>query len=1815
MNDERVEADCRDQDATGLPARSPPALSGDTVPTTRARIRRAPPAPDLAARDAARDYVLSILDRELKLTLAGVELGSQRDKSMRELTRTAATLYEGRILRELIQNAYDGSGRHEGADILLRLDLSGGSAGVVDVANTGQGFQRENVDAIVNPALSSKRPGNSIGHKGLGFRSVELVSDDPQIYSSAGGGRPGLAEFDGYCFRFADEAAQLERLGEISDSESIAEASGRTHKLQLPLPIDRQDETAATFAQSGFASLVRLPLKDELATRRMREELDGLFTSKAPLALFLDRLSKLTIEAIGPDGAVERRTISRTRRRHAELDGLEFLAVDVVITEGRRYLVARREVDRDRFMAAVQAAIDEQFPVEKWLEWEGAPSVSVAFGLDADAPGGPYYAFLPMEQEAPFHGFVDGPFYPDPDRRGLSLANPLNATLLDVAAEMCLSLGEAISSVNATTPDLVNVAVDAIAWRQEARRVFEALDRKGGERGAIMLPAMRQAAEATRWARVDEIFEWPDDSHRAIKASWITKACGIPFLRRNLGARRTERLVEFAAEAGYTLDPWPDLLAGWIPMLAQDLSRRRAATRQDWEAFYHDVSRMTDVLPELHRRTLFRGTDGKLVNANAEDGSGSQFFIVAQQAVGRRGRRRLSGGDRPPPPGITKNMTFADPTLDWPTEVTAAFVGAKLASEFSLVKVLGSLGTLLGDKPTAKRQAAALTWAFSSWKDNRRPEIEAALSRSKLRVPVTGGQLEPAGRARFSRNWRNTAGDRLADYCDAVAGRSRLVARLKEQLLPDWETWSADNPGAAADWTEFLRHVGVRDGLAPVSIAAEEHGAWFWQAFRDGRPERQAFENTTGSEWRSAVSASKEWFRYSTKTYSSTNTMWVLPGQSFYAEFTASTKHAFAQLVIAMLRESPAEWFSTVLKKTDGNWDTVTWPSPMTAFLRLAAWLPLAGADEFEGARPRDVWFAPKADLPRFIRRMDRGIRDQVESSPGLQKILAGRLGMPLWAEPAQAAAKIAALGRSFGDVSESEHDSFRKAYREAWLQWAEAEKRVELPETLTLVIETGGRLTPLALAGKGDDHGTIHAADGASPMIEQLLAALGSRVLHLPSAAVDAAAAAIKASTGATMVRVDPASLRVTVDGEEFAPSDSAPLLIPPGREWLAELSVLVLELNSPLTSRNTARARQALHDAVRRVRLAPAGRIEVALGGDRGPLPGELQGVLPVLDPDHPTLIAERASGEPDWPLLARLAGPLALAIGRADLGDAFRLAFMALEASARDAGATTLARPGDEAVARALGRPVQRIRELYRSLRSTMDRLLDHLVPVAHALLGGEAAEDLLDRAERPMDDGDVHMVLQRHGMPAAEVSRLLAACRDAEGLNEVRRALGIDLATFNRSLAVLSPRWTPLDFDETLRRSFLARVAERRTELERVVRDAFLPTYDARRPLGAYVDDLKLGWLAAPAEWSGQFDEVSEETVDAAIDAQCRSRFGPGSDTVLADVEEVRQANRATLGSALDRLRAVVRAWLAKAPAEQGPDWALPSDQLMRKAVAAGVLDFRTVAAETLPAVLSQASIWPAGMPATTDLQTLGMTEADLQSERREQERREQEKLVERRSIKFGTVEVDGGSARPFDAVAEALSRAFADGGFKARSGRADLAAFEAGTLPKQTRKRGGGKAETDPSYLSEEQRSLIGFAGELAAFHYLKLTQRNFSEDYWVSSMGRRYLGRSVGLDDDGFDFRIPRFRGEVCFEVKAHTGDPGYVDLERSQVLAAASMAQEVGSRRWGILYVTNVDDPARVAVHELPNPYSAAGAPFFRERLRSGVRLMIQRR
>ncbi len=46
-------------------------------------------------------------------------------------------------------------------------------------------------------------------------------------------------------------------------------------------------------------------------------------------------------------------------------------------------------------------------------------------------------------------------------------------------------------------------------------------------------------------------------------------------------------------------------------------------------------------------------------------------------------------------------------------------------------------------------------------------------------------------------------------------------------------------------------------------------------------------------------------------------------------------------------------------------------------------------------------------------------------------------------------------------------------------------------------------------------------------------------------------------------------------------------------------------------------------------------------------------------------------------------------------------------------------------------------------------------------------------------------------------------------------------------------------------------------------------------------------------------------------------------------------------------------------------------------------------------------------------------------------------------------------------------------------------------------------------------MTDEQRSLLGFAGEFAAYHYLRRAAPGFADEHWVSSLGRRYLGLAL----------------------------------------------------------------------------------------------------
>jgi len=132
-----------------------------------------------------------------------------------------------------------------------------------------------------------------------------------------------------------------------------------------------------------------------------------------------------------------------------------------------------------------------------------------------------------------------------------------------------------------------------------------------------------------------------------------------------------------------------------------------------------------------------------------------------------------------------------------------------------------------------------------------------------------------------------------------------------------------------------------------------------------------------------------------------------------------------------------------------------------------------------------------------------------------------------------------------------------------------------------------------------------------------------------------------------------------ILIDGAEFDPS-TASRLVGDGREWLAELGVLVLEFNQGFTNRNTARTRQSLFEAFGRLHVKFANEVAVRIEGKTGGLPHELDGVLAVPHGDRPTLIVQSQTTSLDWPTLARLSRGIAPAVDRAWLHTDMRMVF---------------------------------------------------------------------------------------------------------------------------------------------------------------------------------------------------------------------------------------------------------------------------------------------------------------------------------------------------------------------------------------------------------------------------------------------------------------------------------------------------------------------------------------------------------------------------
>jgi hypothetical protein len=1748
---------------------------------------------------------------------------------LRAASGHAADEYAGRFLLELLQNAHDthAAERHDGR-IAIVVDAEEGAHGVVYVANAGTPFTHRSMIGLCKLARSPKQVGRGIGHKGVGFRSILPVCAWPEIYSADPAGLPG--NLDGYTFRFARYADLLT----LTDGdEALAHrADDEFPPFQLPVPTETIPDSARNLAAAGHVTVIRLPLDTPEARAEALTQAARLAASDVPVLLFLERIMSLTVICRDSDTAAET-TLTRAQQPLAGVAASEVSFAHVDLGGLGAYTVASAPVAPARLHDAVRAAQHAKRMSADWDDWDDAV-VSLAVPAEGEVTG-QMFTFLPMGDKAPspFAGHLNAPFFTKLNRADLDPGHPLNDLLLDVAAETALAAATALqtSEVEAAR----RWVSDLVCWDGPYRqRLADAADRSGV--GVLIerpfVPIEVTAGHDPGWASLADTYRWPAGNLKVLTAARAAED-GTCLLESSLGRGRINRWEDTAAQLDCSLSPDADTLAGLVERIAASLARPAAyddtggvlrtrppkkrkvkATKKSararlgvgdvvpatlWSNVYSDLAVLfaTDAREVLRGRRLLVDDAGELRPAN-----------TASPPPGERsGARRVSAflpparDDTPVavPASLRQHLFYLHPAIAEQLDSAgrAFLVDANLAYSYDIRNLLEHVGTVLARTESGRIHRDALRFVFTIEQNGQIPPRHP-LTQMRLQVPTATGTMVRAGSAAFGPGWDGRDGSDLAAVIEDAGDLDRTLAELGHRLVDP--TPGIVRPGdSLSAWSALLAKIGVTNGLPAHVTTAATPKLWGWQLRGPELAKRTRVPDPIAQQW-AAYLATRPPLNIAhpqTEYVVNRKPVWAV-GQTIVEQLTDPARDAYARLILHGLSHWPTDYLTIDWDRDRyGNKDRQTFPTPLAAFLATAAWLPAAprpGRPTF--ARPDQLWHFPLSSddaEPAFAPLVNRATRVFLDAHP---KVLAALqvAGLGMWSDPTHAARLVRDLGEAAaaGAVGDNQRDQFMRAYLRAWSNVASRiDPNLGPIADLHLVLREGPRLSVRRVADLAADHVTVYLACPGDGLHLRLLDELELPVL-LVAANLEGARRALADGLGDCVRIVDETSVTVTPTGV----TDPGERLVDQLR-WVAVLVAVAADHGRGLTLQE--RDFDDLARRLRRLRIRTYTTLGLSLFDQQTELPDASYGVFAEPHDTDPTILAPTAVCGLTGPALVALSEQVAVAVGYAGLQERLRAAVLELQQGGNDKPD-----PDDADIARASRLTASQVAATRTRLDGDLESVIGRLYPLLVHWAGRDAADTAVDTARAVGDLAELSAALAplTSSFPVTLDALIGAACTAATG-EELRVSVGVEFADFNTTLASLTPEYAPVSHQAAHEQALRQHLALCRRSLCDQLRWSRIPDFDARRPQADWPDLRSFDWVTVPQAWGITVDEATRADLTALVSDALEARLGyapPVSGPVLSALDTVAAANKARVTRAGPDVARIARAWAnshrvtltsALSSDDPGAEIAILFD-------ANGVLDFRDLSDDDIPAWLDALGRWPAGMPVTTNPATAGVNAEQLAAAdsaatvaRRERER-------QRRLVRIGDHDIDVGAgdmAALIDALQANLNANPAV--IAAQNRISDLQPMPA-TRPRGGGGGGGGGSRDPMAGLSDEQRQALGFAGEWLAYQWLTRLYPEANESSWVSTNRRRVFAGDPGNDNLGFDFQIERVRGPIMFEVKASRDDPGMFTLTDSEIREARRHARD---GRWRLLIVPFVSDPARCRVLRLPNPFEARAEGLFR--------------
>jgi len=1717
---------------------------------------------------------------QLQHAVDGVRDGLKVYESLRNLNEVIGTQYSDRVLYELIQNAHDAHSALEQGKIAVKLIVNSPDSGVLYVANGGAGFTFENVEAVRNLAISSKEVGEGIGNKGLGFRSIEALTDDVRIYSKQNGARSD--RFDGFCFRFASRREIKRLLEDVSNSAFIrTQVADTIPRYLVSVPLVEQPPEISAFAQAGYATVVALPLTTASAVQLATAQAQALTALTVPLLLFLDRIAEVRLDVELPNQPPIRRVLRRREEAIGDVDQLKGCSLHRVdVGDQQRFLVVRRQVDKALVIEAVNKSIQLAPQLRRWLNWKGNPIVSIAVSLDRKGvSAGRLYNFLPMGDTAiaPVAGYLDAPFFTDIDRTQAKLDLPLNSFLLTAAAEACASA--ALHIVKSHVSVAPTTVFDLIAWGSPfTSRIDNALKKLATSlRDAGLIPAISSDGQ-TAWTSLAEATMWPPGTYTVLKARDVAKHAGSSLISPQLGERRVDRLNSLARSMYRNLSPSADRLGGILESFALSLSDRSVSARV-WTDFYEEVVQVCSVtgtgLRCLEGKQILMDRSGRLRPAMRESSEAQKQVYVRGETRGR-----TKAGIPLPPQSLSRRYFFLDERISLSAETLQAFVKEKLLRPYDPVEALAGLQAALGRQPTPERRTEALVWAFEIWK-SAGESVEDALREANLSVPAQGGWVS-AVTASFSDSW-TSIGSSVENYLIETATLSNDCKNSGEALLTSWSNWPKRGADAKRDWIRFLEVIGVADGLRPIAAQIDEGGnaSWLWTPLVQRGDQSRGFDKDWCEEAKSVS------FGFPNTYYTMRGEAWRFPGQIEFSNLHNPAKRMLSHLILDHLKQHGIDFFAFSVGRYDRSerdWNEQILSTPLAVFVRSKPWIAANSREDFIFCKPSSCWSARtrRSGVPRFVNRLpEEMFADVLESGELSNLLFSEEIGLRDWQSITTAAERLHDLAAVARDISSTDRAVFRREYRRGWLEVSQT--RSELGYDLSVVISRRGEMEVLKGSMKAPPE--LIVTNDPSCFEVKALSGAGRAVLDIGEASMDAVNALLSDTYCFTPLGLKDVSVQLTVDGVVFEPSAGDPLFVESGFDWLPECAAIGHAVRAEQLEKGVLRS--TIETRVRAIRLRRCESISLLIDGAE--LPSEEETLFYGFEHNEsPTLIL--ANRVPlNWRTLARTAETISRLVDHRLRTLKTLISDLLIERSKQD-----LEPPSAEDLAVALKCDIQIIQEHILEFRTDIGRVIQMLLPVVAYYGGFDAARQFRSDADRlgVRFDPAVWLGDKLSGirMSPPEVVDL---CKRVADRAELRRLLNLDFSLFNRALGEIDE---PLISNELeLRLSYLAHLQKLKPEMVDRLRRYYFGTYTGGGELDEYVSRKTLEFIPFDESWIETNEVLEPGVVEAHATRILDETLGGDVVVSLRSLTRVLDTNRKTVQLALREALPLITVWCRKNNVQVPPLWSTgDSVGVLRHLENKGLLDFELIKVSSIPSMCRRAGCWPPGMKETIDRKELGLVENDMQEEARRRDEEKKKTVIAQRTIVFAGAALDTGSEDFSGKFTDIAGQAIAANAawYERSSARVKLEMFADTTAA--TRGPSGGSRGgrwNGEKQSTEAQRQAMGMAGEWLAYQYLLKRHEGYvDEASWVSGNRHHFFGGDVGQDGAGYDFRVVTPRVEWFYEVKSTLADGCEFEITANELRVASGVSKD-GRRRYRILYVRHVFSPNEWYVLELPNP------------------------